>query len=239
MKKHRNITESLGTLYHPKSALVIYESNAHSSNTYVEHFDMDPYGNPINARPLSVREANRLALSLTTDDEQSFLQVNGVLPSNILHMGCKGNESRVLWYTKEQKRQIFFSVASGVSSGKAYVPSMIWSASKDSLSVFAMKGNRRPKESTVLYHAPFLNTYENGRVCMGTVNVNFQGSGSVQEFTQAWEDYYFNSYFSHQIGGQRGRNGDVKSLWKRLLETGEKFPNELLYKNNRTLKDLL
>jgi hypothetical protein len=32
---------------------------------YVEHFDMDKNGNPINAHPLTVKEANVLAKALT------------------------------------------------------------------------------------------------------------------------------------------------------------------------------
>lgn len=44
-----NITENFGTFYHPKSALVFYETKGTNTDMYVEHFDMDKNGNPINA----------------------------------------------------------------------------------------------------------------------------------------------------------------------------------------------
>ena len=41
--------QDFGTLYHPTNALVFYQNNQGSKDTYVEHFDMDKNGNPINA----------------------------------------------------------------------------------------------------------------------------------------------------------------------------------------------
>lgn len=45
----KDITQDFGTLYHPTSALVIYQTDERNKDTYVEHFDMDSNGNPINA----------------------------------------------------------------------------------------------------------------------------------------------------------------------------------------------
>lgn len=88
MSNVNNITENFGTLYHPKSALVFYETKGSNTDVYVEHFDMDSNGNPINAHPLTVKEANVLAKSLQTDEEKSkaFLKPKGILPTNILHI---------------------------------------------------------------------------------------------------------------------------------------------------------
>ena len=61
MNNATDITANFGTLYFPKSALVFYETNSTEKETYVEHFDMDKDGNPINAHPLTVKEANVLA----------------------------------------------------------------------------------------------------------------------------------------------------------------------------------
>ena len=54
MKNTTDITENFGTLYFPKSALVFYETKGTNTDSYVEHFDMDRNGNPINAHPLTV-----------------------------------------------------------------------------------------------------------------------------------------------------------------------------------------
>jgi len=41
MNNVMDVTEDFGTLYHPKSALVFYESKGLDKEVYVEHFDMD------------------------------------------------------------------------------------------------------------------------------------------------------------------------------------------------------
>lgn len=236
-----DITEDFGTLYHPKSALVFYESKGLSKDVYVEHFDMDRNGTPINAHPLTEREAEALAKALTTEKQKhtAFLQSEGILPTNILHINPSTNKGEVLWYTKSQKRPLYFIESLGISSGIAFVPPMIWQATKNSLRVFALLNGRRPTEKTPLYYAPFLNIYEDGRVCMGSVSIYIKNSASVQEFTRAWEDFFFNSYFSHLIGENNPVKGNCVSLWKDLVTSGRTFPKEVLKSSTKTLKNLL
>lgn len=235
-----DITQNFGTLYYPKSALVFYETAGTETDMYVEHFDMDSNGNPINAHPLTVKEAKLLAKSLQTDDEkkQAFLKPKGILPINILHINPNAEKGMVLWYTKAQQRQMYFVDSLGIPNGTAQVPPMLWVADKGSLSVFALATNRRPNEKTPLYHAPFFNVYEKGDVCMGTVSIDIKNSSSVEEFIQAWEDYFFNSYFSHSLSTNLTRT-NIVSLWKDLINTDKPFPTEILKKNNKILKNLL
>jgi hypothetical protein len=61
----KDITQDFGTLYHPTTALVFYQNDERNKDTYVEYFDMDKNGNPINAHPLTEREAKELAKALT------------------------------------------------------------------------------------------------------------------------------------------------------------------------------
>lgn len=240
MNNVNDITENFGTLYHPKSALVIYETKGTETDMYVEYFDMDKNGNPTNAHPLAVREANKLAKALQTEEEKdkAFLKPKGILPTNILYIN-PSEKGTVLWYTKRQQRQLYFVNSLGIPNGKAQVPPMLWYASKSSLSVFALATDRRPTEKTPLHYAPFFNIYEKGNVCMGTVSIDIKKSASVEEFTIAWEDYFFNSYFSHLLGGYNPIKGNCVSLWKELMNTDKPFPKEVLRKNNRTLKNLL
>lgn len=239
MNNVNDITENFGILYHPKSALVFYEAEGKQNDVYVEHFDMDRNGNPINAHPLTVREANVLAKSLQTDQEKNkaFLKPKGILPTNVLYINPTENGS-VLWYTKAQKRQLYFVDSLGIPNGIAKVPPMIWFASKSSLAVFALANDRRPTERTPLYHAPFFNIYENGNVCMGTVSIDIKNSASVEEFIQAWEHYFFDSYFSHALCGNLTKTSIV-NLWKDLTSSDNPFPKDVLKKNNRILKNLL
>lgn len=234
-----DITENFGTLYHPKSALVFYETIGTNTDVYVEHFDMDSNGTPINAHPLTVKEANVLAKALKTDEENSkaFLKPKGILPTHILHIN-PSEKGTVLWYTKTQQRQLYFVDSLGISNGKAQVPPMLWFANKSSLTVFALANDRRPTEKTPLHYAPFFNIYEKGNVCMGTVSIDIKNSASVEEFIQAWEHYFFNSYFSHSLCENLTKK-NIVTLWKDLINTDKPFPKEVLKKNNKTLKNLL
>ena len=240
MNNLNDITENFGTLYFPKSALVFYETKGVNTDMYVEHFDMDRNGNPMNAHPLTVKEANVLAKSLQTDEEKNkaFLKPKGILPTNILHINSS-EKGTVLWYTKAQQRQLYFVNGLGIPNGKAKVPPLVWFANKNSLSVFALSSDRRPTEKTLLHYAPFFNLYENGNVCMGTVNIDIQNSASVEEFIQAWGSYFFNSYFSHLLGNYNPIKGNCVRLWKDLIGTENPFPKEVLKPNNKTLKNLL
>jgi PRTRC genetic system protein B len=239
----KNITQDFGTLYHPTNALVFYQTDERNRDTYVEHFDMDKNGNPINAHPLSEREAETLAKALSTqtkkEKSQEFLKPKGILPTNILHINPNAENGYVMWYTKSMKRQMFFTENLEIPNGMAEIPSMLWLATQRSLKIFALANNRRPTEKTTLYYAPFFNVYENGNVCMGTVDVNIQNSASVEEFTEKWEGYFFNSFFSHLMNEHNPINGNCVNLWKSLINTDGNFPKEALKKANRTLKTLL
>ena len=238
----KDITQDFGKLYHPTSALVFFQTNERIKETYVEYFDMDKNGNPINAHPLTEKEAKTLvkALNTKTQKEKSkdFLKPKGILPTNILQINPSENGS-VLWFTKSMKKQLYFTENLEISNGRAEVPAMLWFANKRSLKIFALANSRRPTEKTELFYAPFFNVYEDGNVCMGTVDVNFQNSTSLEEFTEKWENYFFNSYFSHLMNEHNPIKGNCVSLWKSLINTEKQFPKEALKQANRTLKNLL
>lgn len=239
MGNFEEVTLDLGTLYEPKSALIIYQSAGEGRDTYVEHFDLDSRGNLINAHPLTVREALALSRALDTGEEldRAFLRPKGILPTHVLHIN-PSDTGGVIWYTKPMERDLFFVEDLGIPNGKAHVPSLLWHADRQRLRLFALATQGRPRASTPLYHAPFLNIGNDGNVCMGTVDVNIQKSASLEEFIQAWEIYFFHSYFSHLLG-HNPIKGNCVSLWKKLVENGKPFPKEVMVKNNRTLKDIL
>lgn len=241
MNNVMDITQDFGTLYHPKSALVFYESKGLDKEVYVEHFDMDRNGTPINAHPLTEREAGALAKALLTEKQKqsAFLKPVGILPITILQINPSRDKGVVIWYTKSQKRPLYFIEGLGIPSGQGFVPAMVWQATKNSLRVFAVLSNRRPTEKTTLYYAPFFNIYEDGRVCMGSVSIDIKNSASVEEFTRAWEDYFFNSYFSHLMGENSPVKGNCVTLWKDLVTSDRTFPTALLKSSNKTLKNLL
>ncbi|MBT2621939.1 prokaryotic E2 ligase family D protein [Chryseobacterium sp. ISL-6] len=240
MNTFTDLTENFGTLYHPKSALIFYQTLSTHPDCYVESFDMDKHGNLINAHPLTVREANVLAKSLKieSDDKKPFLKSNGIIGSHILQIDPIHN-GIVIWYSKAQCRDMFFVENLGVPNGKVNVPPMLWVANRNKLSVYALKTVSRPTEKTMLYHAPFFNVYSDGVVCMGTVDVRIKKTSSLEEFTTAWENYFFNSFFSHLMGGHNPIKGNAVSTWKKLINTNKPFPKDVLVKTNKTLKNIL
>jgi PRTRC genetic system protein B len=235
MNNTTEITNDFRTLYHPRSALVFYQAKGRDADTYVEYFDMDRNGTPINAHPLTVREANRLAKALNTtkEEEEPFLRSKGIMGNHILHIDAIN--SNAVWFTQAIQRELHFTEGLGIAAGKASVPPLLWIANRRSLSVFALGSNRRPTKKTKLYHAPFFNVYENGNVCMGTVDVQIKKTASLEEFIAAWENYFFNSYFSHLMQNHNPIKGNLVTLWKELIGTGHAFPKEVLKKSNRTL----
>ncbi|MDY3400553.1 PRTRC system protein B [Riemerella anatipestifer] len=237
MKNIQDLTEQIEPIFYPKNAFVIYQ-NENKSQTYIEHFDIDQQGRMMNAHPLSVRESENLSKALTTKEERdkTFLKPKGIIPTNVLHIN-PSKKGSLIWYTKEQKRTLYFVESLEIPSGTAYTPPLLWKATKQSLSIYALKSNRRPTAKTKLYYAPFFNVYQNGNVCMGSVNIDIKKTTSLEDFIQAWETYFFESYFSH-LQNFNPINGNCVSLWKQLINTEEKFPLEELKSNNKTLKDI-
>lgn len=235
----KDITQDFSALYYPKSALVFYLTKGNRKATYVEHFDMDRNGNPINAHPLTEREADGLAKALKTakEEKESLLKPKAILSTQLLYFEPLG--SKVVWFTKAMQRELHFTETLGIPKGKAHVPPMLWTANRSSLTVFALANNRRPAEKTKLYNAPFFNVYENGNVCMGSVDIRIKKMASLEEFINNWEDYFFNSYFSHLMNNFNPIKGNCISLWKDLITTDKPFPTEVLTQSNLTLKDIL
>jgi len=236
----KNITDNFGSMYTPVKALVVFQKNDAQGSTYVESYDMDANGYPINAHQLSLSESSALANALDTSDElrRNFLKSLGLLPKNMLYIN-PDHDGYAIWYTPAMEVPLFFVEKLGIPNGTAAIPSLLWKASKKDLYIFALDGVEEIEEQTPLYRAPFFNIYDDGRVCMGTVSVDVQPDCLLQEFMQLWESYFFNSYFSHLVGGKSPVQGNIIQLWQSLIRSGEEFPIPVLVKNGMNLKRLL
>lgn len=131
-----NITHNFGVLYYPTSALVFYETDDSNPDGYVEHFDIDGNGQPVNAHPLTVREADRLAKSLMIHSrkEKDFLKPNGVMSENVLYIDSAEN-GKVIWLTRGQKRPMLFTEKLFIPNGSAEVPSLLWCANRQGMKI--------------------------------------------------------------------------------------------------------
>jgi PRTRC genetic system protein B len=237
----KNISNLFADPYDPKLAVLIYQNRGKEAN-YVEVYDIAPDGRPINARPLSLQESIELSVALkpVDDDPSAFLRSKGLMPDTVLHINSVPGEELVIWYTPQRMTaDLYFSKALGIPSGRGMLPGLIWYANRSSLRIFAFAGKGRPNEKTALCYAPFFNISEGGSVCMGTVNTEISNSATLQQFMQAWQNFFFNSYFSHLMNGHNPITGNVVQLWENLIGTDKPFPVEVLRKSSKTLRSLV
>jgi len=247
----KNITANFNQRFRPYKALLIYRheqqndvsgSSQRKSNTeiYVESYDIGKHGQLINAHPLTIKEMAALSeiLQATQEIKGGHLKSRGILPSKVLyiHQGANGF---AVWYTPPQEVNLFFADSLNIPSGIAKIPAMVWKATETQLMVYAIKGKAKPTLQTSLCHAPFLNIYSGGNVCMGTVKIDIVRHTCLEDFITQWEQYFFNSYFSHSINGGSSTKTETKELWRSLMAAGKDFPQEELIKNNMNLKNLL
>ena len=237
----KDLTNTFGHLYLPVKALVIQQKtgHGHQSDFYIESYDMDDKGRPINGHPLSVKESHALAKALQIKEKkaQGFLTPKGLMPAHVLTVNSSSNGFAV-WPTPPKKIKLLFIENLGIPSAKAHIPALVWKAGKNSLQVFALN-ETQITETTPVCHAPFFNIYADGRVCMGNVRIGIPKDCGLEQFMALWEDYFFNSYFSHLFGGHQPISGNIVQLWQHLLKTGEPFPSDVLINTKFQIKHLL
>lgn len=234
-----NITGNLGQYFVPVKALVVYKAMNPDTGTYVEAYDIGKQGKPVNGHPLSIRECSELADALNTTDgvNTAFLKPKGLMPSNVCYINPERNGYAV-WHTPGTEQTLFFTDTLGIPSGKCSLPPLVWKANRGILSVFAWDGDGNIHEDTTLYTAPFFNIYSDGNVCMGKVKIDITPFMGLENFMDAWMSYFFNSYFSHLLGGSPAKVNIVQ-LWKNLSGSGKPFPMEVLKETNFKLKDII
>ena len=241
---YNDISTDFETPVIPFKALVFYnkETTSEDAFLYVESYDISECGNPINAHPLTLNEMEDLKHLFVQkqDSLRQFLHSDGLLPANLLFLRTIPDEEKVIWFTEPSEQTLFFVDSLGIPNGqRANVPAMVWEATSDSLSVYALKQPGKPATNTRLYHAPFFNLYKNGAVCMGTVNLEFKKDESIQEFIKKWQNYLWNSRFSHLIDEHIPIKKNIVQLWQNLITTKATFPLSVLKPLNLTFKNIL
>lgn len=234
-----NITSQFSKNFQPKKAILIYQSTA-EENFYVESYDIDTLGRPINPHPLALEEGIALSRALLATGELSagFLKPNGTLPQNLLYLDAS-QDGYAVWHTPAKKAHLLFAKSLCIADGIASIPPMLWKADREKLQVFALDTKGRPTEKSKLFHAPFFNIYAKGDVCMGNVNVEISGDLHLEEFMAEWERYFFGSTFSHLLGDSCPVTSNIVQIWKSLVGTNQKFPMEILKSTGSCLREVL
>lgn len=231
-----------GGMFRPISALLVYESTTEDVDHkfYVEHLDIDVEGRPCNAHPLSEQDATGLIYALNTSQvkREKYLRPISILPSNVLYIDSDGDGS-VIWHSRIMEVPLYFTDSLGIENGLAFIPPLLWKVKGHRLSVFALKSDRRPNQGTKLYKAPFFNIDSDGLVCMGSVDTEISEQLCLEDFIAKWQDFFFNSRFSHLLGEGSPIKGNCVQLWKELVGTGKPFPLEILKIQQCKIDDLL
>ena len=236
---YSNITETFCDFYIPRKALLMYEHAQDANKIFMESYDCTESGKLINAHPLSVKEIERLSevLQYSSRDKDKFLFCDGLLPESLLHVNPK--RKCAIWFSPPQQAHLLFSKNLGLPDGTLLLPALIWKATSEELFVFAIKEETKPTAKTTLFHAPVFNTYEDGKICMGTVETDLKNCKNVTEFMQQWQQYFFNSHFSHTLGTHGTAQTPIEILYGGLLNTALPFPKNELAPTGKTIQTIL
>lgn len=149
----------------------------------------------------------------------------------------------MVWYMPPSRRRVWFKADTiGETSAEVPLPGLVFSVSPGGWRVFALRGARRPGASTKLYQAPFFNVSSTGVICVGSSQTP---KGDARFDPAAWEQAFFESYFSHpNVHGSSlvHYKGGAYPFWQAMLKGKkwrESFPKEVLVERSMTLGRLI
>lgn len=217
--------------------MVVYRGNPQDQNTggtYVEIAPVRRMGSdyvPLSAVPLSKTGLKRL--KEIVDADNSTIQVKRQLcPPNVLFYDFAYGARTVCWHMADRRRLIVFDPKTEIGSGVVTMPRMIFHTNGTHLKVFCYRSTIRPKASTELFHAPFMNTSV-GSVCLGMNQLS--KSVDLSDIMKRAEAVFFEAPFTHESGGVYK---NMKELWQNAIKTG-KFDEGKLIKSQQTVQSLL
>lgn len=223
----------LNDTFTPKMAIIVYESKEQREGLYLERRDIED-GMMQAGVPLTQKCITDIMETITIDKDESSYRIHGAIPSNLLYVDFSPATMKLVWYNPPQKRKAYFAQSLGIKDGEMNIPGLVYVADNRKLRVYAFKGNK-PKAK--LYHAPFMNVSEDS-VCLGNARVKQPKETTYQGVIEYWEEMFWKSEFSHILGGNP-IEGNLATLSKHLIETGDKFPTDVLIPSKYALKDLL
>lgn len=206
--------------YKPRLCVVVYDGKHNEyghAEYYLEAHHIDEQGRILEGKPLE-QETIQGIVDVFFDENQNRQNIKGWFPGELLVFEHKpGGKYFMVWYRPEQQRFLHFAPALKIKSGLAWVPPMLYVTDSRSLKVFAMKSSKRPDAKTKFYHAPFHNVSESGDVCLGSGKVKKHDS-SFTDVIRYWEEYFWNTEFSHLAGHRSPTDSNINSIWKAMIK---------------------
>lgn len=180
---------------------------------------------------------NRMALiHAVREVAQHALPKGEFLPPNVLSI----SPSAVTWWCPPAMRRVFFSCKElGKRTAVVPHPGLVFQASQSGFAVFALQGDERPVPGSALFEPPYFNTWDHGKICIGSAHVPKQiDVASIV----GWEAGFFNSAFTHpNHGGRRvAYEHGAFAFWKDMLDGRfTDYPKDVLVPMKPTLADLI
>lgn len=233
-------TELLGKSYKPELALMVYQSG---KDFYLESHRINEVGQIMEGKPL-LQETIQEMVEVFFDEKKNSLNVKGLIPNNLLSFNpLPGGNYRMIWYRPAEIRVMHFASQLKLSTGKVWVPAMVYVVNRRELDVYALKSNTRPVESTKLCRAPFHNVSDDGSVCLGSAQVKKPIDQTYLSLIKYWEDLFWLSEFTHMNGSDQVVKTNLNNVWKKLLTSKTKLKwsdiNELVQYKTTMLKTIL
>ncbi len=216
--------------YSPSHQIVVYK-NDHGNNGYVEHreiVNIEGKDYLSEGKPLT-KKALRDMLDIVIDSKNTvFATVKELIPDNILYYDPRPGRLVLVWWQKPSERQLSGMYKRAV---KYKCPSLIYVLKDDSISIYAMKGIKKPTLKTALYHLPVPNIHDDGMVCMGNVKKP-KHTVEISELVKLWENSFWLSKFDEGLISE--------SEFKKLKQAIRmKVPIKQLKPFRKTLKHIL
>ncbi|MEH6454733.1 MAG: hypothetical protein V7749_00295 [Cocleimonas sp.] len=154
------------------------------------------------------------------------------------HIIVKSSELLV-WHTPRQSRVLYLSKG----NVKVTLPPLLYvfrapnGHSTASLSVFALAANKRPNLHSKLYHAPLMNIYQSGKLCLGTMKL----PKAINSDTIALvEKEFFGSRFTHPNHEELTRKPvNMEAFYRMKEQSGKRIMTSELMPTDKTLMDVL
>lgn len=210
------------------NAILLYGTEQRVRLATVHKPMRDPQGGPAildPGEPLSHEFLDRMVRGLGSELPSTFL------PNNILIY----SSSLTAWWERAQVRSMFFAqnCDGKTLDGRRFPhPALLFAVHHGHLMVWALAEDSRPTQDSWLYMAPYWNTYEDGKVCHGTMQA--PPVVRVENLAQ-WSHAFFASQFTgSNLGIQQCTHPEgFLGMWSSLIGANT-FPVEYLIRK-RTL----
>ncbi len=184
-------------------------------------------GTPLNRRAL-IQAVRQVA--------EASLPKGEFLTPNVLSIG----PDTITWWCPPGNRRVFFNCEElGDRSAVTPHPGLVFHASPAGFRVFSLIEDERPTPDSMLYEPPYFNTWDHGKICIGTAHVPKQiDAASIV----GWEAGFFASAFTHpNHGGKRVDHADgFYAFWRDMLDGKfSTFPKASLIPMNQSLGKLI